>query len=45
MLELLQFIFSGFWVWSGTCVLLWLCVLLLWAAGGVVAGFRSNGRP
>lgn len=22
MLEILQFIFSSFWVWSGTCILL-----------------------
>lgn len=29
MLEVLQFVFSSFWVWLGTVILLWIVVLAL----------------
>lgn len=37
-MELLQFVFSSFWVWLG-------CVVLIVAAGEAVATAAAEGRP
>jgi len=40
MLELLQFIFSSFWVWAGAIILI---VSIGWALNAFMVGIRGHG--
>jgi len=43
MLEILEFIFSGFWTWLGTCILLFISVFVV-AVFHPLAGFISANK-
>jgi hypothetical protein len=41
MIEILQFVFSSFWIWAGTVILC--CVTVAPLAAGIGAGLASRG--
>ena len=46
MLEILQFIFSSFWVWLGTIVLIALPIgFIAEVCTGIIHGLRSRKEP